>query len=31
VSVRLIGLRFTKIYESGFSAVLPLEVADVKR
>jgi DNA polymerase III alpha subunit/nucleotidyltransferase/DNA polymerase involved in DNA repair len=31
VSIRLIGLRFTKIYESGFSAVLPLEVADVKR
>ncbi len=31
VSLRLIGLRFTKIYESGFSAVLPLEVADVKR
>lgn len=31
VSIRLIGLRFTKIYETGFSAVLPLEVADVKR
>lgn len=31
VSIRLIGLRFTKIYESRFSAVLPLEVADVKR
>jgi error-prone DNA polymerase len=31
VSIRLIGLRFTKIYEAGFSAVLPLEVADVKR
>jgi hypothetical protein len=31
VSIRLIGLRFTKIYETGFSSVLPLEVADVKR
>jgi DNA-directed DNA polymerase III PolC len=31
VSIRLIGLRFTKIYESRFSSVLPLEVADVKR
>jgi len=31
VSIRLIGLRFTKIYETGFSAVLPLEVPDVKR
>ncbi len=31
VSIRLIGLRFTKIYETGFSAVLPLEVADMKR
>ncbi len=31
VSIRLIGLRFTKIYEAGFSAVLPLEVSDVKR
>jgi DNA polymerase-4 len=31
VSIRLIGLRFTKIYEAGFSAVLPLEVAEVKR
>lgn len=31
VSIRLIGLRFSKVYESRFSAVLPLEVADVKR
>ncbi len=31
VSIRLIGLRLTKIYETGFSSVLPLEVADMKR
>lgn len=31
VSIRLIGLRLTKIYEAGFSAVLPLEAADMKR
>lgn len=31
VSVRLIGLRFTKVYEAGFCNVLPLEVSDIKR
>ncbi len=31
VSIRLIGLRFTKIYETGFSSVLPLEQSDMKR
>ncbi|MFN0080861.1 MAG: DNA polymerase III subunit alpha [Prosthecobacter sp.] len=31
VSVRLIGLRFTKIYETGFCNVLPLEQSDMKR
>ncbi len=31
VSVRLIGLRFTKVYEAGFSSVLPLEQTDMKR
>ncbi|MES2597440.1 MAG: DNA polymerase III subunit alpha [Verrucomicrobiota bacterium] len=31
VSIRLIGLRYTKIYEAGFSAMLPLEISDVKR
>jgi DNA-directed DNA polymerase III PolC len=31
VSIRLIGLRFTKIYESGFISLLPLEVTDMKR
>ena len=31
VSIRLIGLRFTKIYEAGFSSILPLEQSDMKR
>jgi DNA-directed DNA polymerase III PolC len=31
VSVRLIGLRFTKVYETGFCNVLPLEQSDMKR
>jgi nucleotidyltransferase/DNA polymerase involved in DNA repair len=31
VSVRLIGLRFTKVYEMGFCAGLALETSDVKR
>ncbi|MBB5030534.1 DNA polymerase III subunit alpha [Prosthecobacter vanneervenii] len=31
VSVRLVGLRFTKIYEAGFCSVLPLEQSDIKR
>lgn len=31
VSVRLIGLRFTKVYEAGFCNVLPLEQSDIKR
>ncbi len=31
VSVRLIGLRFTKVYEAGFCNVLPLEQTDMKR
>ncbi len=31
VSIRLIGLRFSKVYESGFSARLALEVTDAKR
>lgn len=31
VSLRLIGLCFTKIYETGFSSVLQLEQSDVKR
>ncbi|HRH98572.1 MAG TPA: PHP domain-containing protein, partial [Prosthecobacter sp.] len=31
VSVRLIGLRFTKVYDSGFCNVLPLEQSDMKR
>jgi error-prone DNA polymerase len=31
VSIRLIGLRFTKVYESGFSPLLPLEQSDMKR
>jgi DNA-directed DNA polymerase III PolC len=31
VSIRLIGLRFTKVYETGFSSVLPLEQSDMKR
>uniref|UniRef100_UPI0037842415 Y-family DNA polymerase n=1 Tax=Prosthecobacter sp. TaxID=1965333 RepID=UPI0037842415 len=31
VSVRLIGLRFTKVYETGFCNLLPLEQSDMKR
>jgi DNA-directed DNA polymerase III PolC len=31
VSVRLVGLRFTKVYEGGFSHVLHLDESDVKR
>lgn len=31
VSIRLIGLRFTKVYETGFSSILPLEMSDMKR
>lgn len=31
VSVRLVGLRFTKVYEAGFCNVLPLEQSDIKR
>lgn len=31
VSIRLIGLRFTKVYETGFSSLLPLEQSDMKR
>ncbi|TDU69454.1 DNA-directed DNA polymerase III PolC [Prosthecobacter fusiformis] len=31
VSIRLVGLRFTKIYEAGFSASLGLEQSDITR
>lgn len=31
VSVRLVGLRFTKVYEGGFSSMLALEQSDAKR
>jgi DNA-directed DNA polymerase III PolC len=31
VSVRLVGLRFTKVYETGFCNILPLEQCDMKR
>ncbi|MFC5455988.1 DNA polymerase III subunit alpha [Prosthecobacter fluviatilis] len=31
VSVRLVGLRFSKVYETGFSAMLPLEQSDITR
>ncbi|MBB5039823.1 DNA polymerase III subunit alpha [Prosthecobacter dejongeii] len=31
VSIRLVGVRFTKIYHASFSALLPLEASDAKR
>lgn len=31
VSVRLVGLRFTKIYDTGFLGTLPLEQSDITR